>query len=57
MKPLNTHYAAYHKKRYGRMGPLFMDRYKSIVTHDQNYAHELVRYVHLNPIRTGYARI
>jgi putative transposase len=56
MKPLNTHYAAYHKKRYGRMGPLFLDRYKSIVTQDQNYVQELVRYVHLNPIRAGICK-
>jgi len=32
---------------------LFQDRYKSIVTSDQNYVEELVRYVHLNPIRAG----
>jgi putative transposase len=56
MKPLNTHYAAYHKKRYGRMGPLFLDRYKSIITQDQNYVQELVRYVHLNPIRAGICK-
>jgi putative transposase len=56
MKPLNTHYAAYHKKRYGRMGPLFQDRYKSSVTQDQNYIQELVRYVHLNPVRAGICK-
>ncbi|MBN1182798.1 MAG: transposase [Bacteroidales bacterium] len=56
MKPLNTSYARYHKKKYRRDGPLFRDRYKSIVTQDQNYIEELVRYVHLNPIRAGVCK-
>jgi REP element-mobilizing transposase RayT len=56
MKPLNMRYAQYHAKRYGRRGPLFGDRYKSIVTQDQNYVQELVRYVHLNPLRAGVCR-
>ena len=53
MKPLNMRYAQYHQKKTGRRGPLFMDRYKSIVTQDRNYVQELVRYVHLNPVRAG----
>ena len=53
MKPLNMRYAQYHGKKHARRGPLFLDRYKSIVTQDQNYVQELVRYVHLNPVRSG----
>jgi REP element-mobilizing transposase RayT len=56
MKPLNTTYAQYHKNVYGRDGPLFRDRYKSILTQDQDYLQELVRYVHLNPVRAGVCR-
>jgi putative transposase len=56
MKPLNMHYAHYHHKKNGRRGPLFMDRFKSIATQDQNYVEELVRYVHLNPIRAGICK-
>lgn len=56
MKPLNMRYAQYHKVKTGRRGPLFMDRYKSIVTQDQNYVQELVRYVHLNPVRAGICK-
>jgi len=56
MKPLNMRYAQFHGRKYGRRGPLFMDRYKSIVTSDQNYVQELVRYVHLNPLRAGVCR-
>jgi len=43
----------YHGRKTGRRGPLFMDRYKSIITQDQNYLMELIRYVHLNPVRAG----
>ena len=32
---------------------LFQDRYKSIVTQDQHYIEDLVRYVHLNRVRVG----
>jgi putative transposase len=56
MKPLNMHYAHYHRKKNGRRGPLFMDRFKSIATQDQNYIEELVRYVHLNPVRAGICK-
>jgi hypothetical protein len=33
-----------------------MDRFKSIATQDQNYIQELVRYVHLNPLRAGICK-
>ena len=56
LKPLNMRYAYYHKEKTGRRGPLLMDRYKSIATQDQCYAEELVRYVHLNPVRAGICK-
>jgi REP element-mobilizing transposase RayT len=56
MKPLNMHYAHYHRKKYRRRGPLFMDRFKSIATQNQHYVQELVRYVHLNPVRAGICK-
>ncbi len=56
MKPLNTDYAHYYNRRHVRRGPLFAERYKSIVTQDQGYLQEVLRYVHLNPIRSGTCR-
>ncbi len=53
MRRLNSAYARYFNKKYTRRGFLFQDRYKSIVTQDTNYFHELIRYIHLNPIRAG----
>jgi len=51
MRRLNSRYARWYRKKYNGRGYLFQDRYKSIVTQDQGYIEELVRYIHLNPIR------
>jgi putative transposase len=53
MRPLNSNYGLHFNRKYQRRGYLFQDRYRSIVTQDQNYVEELVRYIHLNPIRAG----
>ncbi len=36
-----------------RSGHLFQNRYKSIVCEEEPYLLELVRYIHLNPLRAG----
>jgi REP element-mobilizing transposase RayT len=56
MRPLNADYARTYGERHGRRGYLFQDRYKSVVTQDQRYVEELIRYVHLNPLRAGICR-
>ncbi len=53
MRLLNGPYAQYFRKDTTMRGYLFQDRYKSIVTQDQRYIEELVRYIHLNPVRAG----
>jgi len=53
MRTINGLYAQYFRKSIGTRGYLFQDRYKSIVTQDQGYIEELIRYVHLNPMRAG----
>jgi REP-associated tyrosine transposase len=40
-------------RRYKRTGHLFQNRYKSIVCQEDTYLRELVRYLHLNPVRAG----
>ena len=37
-------------------GHLFQDRYKSIVCDGDSYFTELVRYIHLNPLRMKLVR-
>jgi putative transposase len=51
MRRLLTGYAISFNRRHSRHGYLFQDRYKSIVCDEDNYFRELIRYIHLNPIR------
>ena len=53
MRRLLTGYAVTYNKRHGRTGHLFQNRYKSIVCDENSYLLELVRYIHLNPVRAG----
>ena len=48
---LNTGYTNYFNKKKGRIGHLFQGRYKAILVDKDNYALELSRYIHLNPVR------
>lgn len=51
MRRLLTGYALYFNKRQRRYGYLFQNRYKAIICQESSYFLELVRYIHLNPIR------
>lgn len=52
MRRLLTGYAMAFNRRYNRSGHLFQNRYKSIICDDEPYFLELVRYIHLNPLRS-----
>jgi len=51
MRRLMTGYAVTFNKRHKRSGHLFQNRYKSIICEEDPYLLELIRYVHLNPLR------
>jgi len=53
MRRLLTGYALQFNRRQRRHGVLFQNRYKSILCEEQPYLLELVRYIHLNPLRAG----
>lgn len=53
MRRLLTGYAIGFNRRHKRYGRLFQNRYKSILCQEERYFLELVRYIHLNPIRAG----
>jgi putative transposase len=53
MRRLLTSYAVTFNLRHERSGHLFQNRYKSFVCEEESYFLELVRYVHLNPLRAG----
>jgi len=46
-------YTRYINRLYKRMGHLFQGRFKSILIDDVIYLKELIRYIHLNPVRAG----
>ena len=56
MKRLLTGHAVYFNKRHQRSGHLFQNRYKSFVCEEDPYLLELVRYIHLNPLRAGIVK-
>ena len=51
MRRLLTGHAFNFNNRHHRSGHLFQNRYKSILCQEDTYLLELVRYLHLNPIR------
>jgi len=53
MARLLTGYAAGFNRRHRRSGHLFQNRYKSIICQEEPYLQELLRYIHLNPLRAG----
>lgn len=56
MRRFLTGYAISYNQRHRRHGHLFQNRYKSIVCDENTYFTELVRYIHLNPLRSGIVR-
>lgn len=51
MQRLLTGYAISFNRRHHRSGHLFQNRYKSIVCQHDTYLKQVVRYIHLNPLR------
>jgi REP element-mobilizing transposase RayT len=56
MRRLLTGYAVWFNLTHRRHGHLFQNRFKSILCQEDVYLMELVRYIHLNPIRSGIVR-
>jgi len=55
MRRLLTGYAIYFNRTHRRHGQLFQNRYKSIICQEDMYFRELIRYIHLNPLRAKIA--
>lgn len=56
MRQLLTGYAGAFNRRHRRVGPLVQGRYKSVLVEEESYLLELVRYLHLNPLRAGVVK-
>ena len=53
MRALNTGYAVGFNRRHRRSGYVFQNRFKSFLVEAEPYLLELLRYIHLNPLRAG----
>ncbi len=53
MQTLMTAYSMYINKKHDRVGHVFGGRFKSIIVGEEQYLLELIRYIHLNPVRAG----
>ena len=53
MRHINGAYTTYFNVKRKRAGHLFQGRYKAILVEADEYAVELSRYIHLNPVRAG----
>ena len=56
MRRLLTGYAQQFNRRHKRHGHLFQNRFKSFLCEEDTYLLELVRYIHLNPLRAGLVK-
>ena len=56
MQHLAFRYTRYINRRMNRIGHLFQGRFKSVLVDETRYLKELVRYIHLNPIRAGLVK-
>ncbi|NIO49728.1 MAG: hypothetical protein GTN73_09895 [Candidatus Aminicenantes bacterium] len=53
MQGIQQSYTYYYHKKYESVGHLFQGRYKAIICQRDTYLLELVRYIHLNPVRAA----
>jgi len=56
MRCLLTVYSKYFNEKHNRVGHFFQNRYKSPIVGKTAYFREVVRYIHLNPLRSKIVR-
>src|SRR3989304_3663026 len=53
MSSLTTSYSMYFNRKYQHFGPVFQNRFKSVLIENDSYFLELSRYIYLNPVKAG----
>jgi len=51
MKKIEDRYVYFYNTKYERTGHLFQDRFRSEPVDDNKYFHQLLRYIHRNPVK------
>jgi hypothetical protein len=55
MQVIMTAYSMYANKKYRHIGHLFQGRFGSIIVEKETYFLQVLRYIHLNPVKAGLA--
>ena len=53
MQRINSYYAHYYKLKYEHQGHVFQDRFLSKPLNSDKYIANVIRYIHLNPVKAG----
>lgn len=53
MKELNGGYGKKYNGRCRRIGPVFQGRYRALLVQGSEYALDVARYIHMNPVKAG----
>ena len=53
MSSLSTSYSMYFNRIYSHFGPVFQNRFKSILIESNSYFLKLSQYIYLNPVKAG----
>jgi putative transposase len=56
MQGLQQSYSQYFNRKHRKTGHVFEGRYKAILCQKDEYLLQLIRYIHLNPVRAGMVR-
>lgn len=53
---LKWHYTLWMRKKYGWKGPLWRERYKSLIIESESYLNMCGNYIEYNPVRAGMCK-
>ncbi len=56
MHKVNTQYATYYNKKYGRTGYVFKNRYKAQMINSLKHLYRCIDYIHDNPVKAGICK-
>ena len=57
MQNICSRYTQHFNRKHGVTGHLFQGRFKALLLDADNYLLELVRYIHLNPVRAAMVEL
>jgi len=55
LSSLQTSHSGYFNRKYKKLGPVFNNRFKSILVQKDPYFLQLSKYIHLNPVKANLA--